>query len=406
MIDDGSPLSLSGIKAAAAAGKLPALARKLVVERRWSSLDILINTAATPTLPLRETAPAMLALCDELGELPLVDQKEAYAELSEVQLHAAAALLRASDQSPITEVERQGMAAAAALFAAAREPQQAALLYEKAGADERAAELWGALGDLDRMEAALVRHGDQQALRRQRREARAQFDALFAAGERRTAIEQCLRLLPPGNALAESDPDLHQLAMRARRFAEQLCQGRALTVRLANGRLLRIAETPAVVGRDRDAELPMREPTVSRRHACFRAGAGAITLEDNGSRSGTSLGGFPLAAPVPLRGEGEIELGLSCRLRFVVRAETVLELVSDVGLDRGFWALVGAPPLDVGAALGAPSSLFIEFSSGVARLVRPPSLAVKVAGKLIGPGCDLLHGDVIEVAGAPPWEVV
>ncbi|HEY0706664.1 MAG TPA: FHA domain-containing protein [Polyangia bacterium] len=407
MIDDGSPLSLSGIKAAAAAGKLPALARKLVAERRWSSLDILINAAATPALPLRETAPAIITLCAELAELPSVDQREAYAELSEVQLHAAAALARASDQTPMTEVERQGLTAAAALFAAAREPQQAAVLYEKAGADESAAELWGALGDLDRMEAALARHGDKLSLRRRRREARAQFDALFAAGERRAAIEQCLQLLEPGahRGEADLDPELQQLATRARRFSEQLCRGHSLTLKLSNGRQLRIAETPAVIGRDRDAELPLREPTVSRRHACFRAGVGALTLEDNGSRTGTSLSGFPLAGAVPLRGEGDIELGLSCRLRFVARAETLIELSSEVGLDRGFWAMVGPPPIDLGAALGFEGPLFLEFTSGVARLLRTPAVVVRVGGKLIGPGCDLLRGDLIEVAGLPPWEV-
>ena len=167
-----------------------------------------------------------------------------------------------------------------------------------------------------------------------------------------------------------------------------------------------MAAVPAVIGRDRDGELPVREPTVSRRHACIRATPEGLTLEDAGSRTGTRLGGFTLGATVPLRGSGTFEVGGNCRLTFTTVQQNRVELHGETGLDRGLWALVGEDPVDISPMLALDTPLFVEFSTGFARLLRPGSLAVSVAGKLIGLACDLLHGDVVEVAGGPAWEVV
>jgi hypothetical protein len=41
--------------------------------------------------------------------------------------------------------------------------------------------------------------------------------------------------------------------------------------------------------------------------------------------------------------------------------------------------------------------LSIAFATGVARLSRAPGISVRVDAKYIGGGCDLLHGDVIDV---------
>jgi hypothetical protein len=398
MVDDGSPLSLEGIKTAAAAGRLPDLARRLVLERRWSSLDVLLTNAVTATVALEDAAPTLVALCDELGALPPADQREALAELREVELHAASVLARRADRPPYTATERAGLGAAAALYLAASESKRAAALFEKAGDDERAAELWGSLGELERMEACLARLDEQRSANRRVRDARQQFDTLMAAGERLAAVELCL-------AVADPTDDGRQLGQLARRTAERLCRGRSVAFRLGDGRVVRLAEVPATLGRDPDVELPLREPTVSRRHARLIAGDDMLRLEDAGSRGGTRLSGLPLAGAIPLRGSGEIGLGVSCRLRFEARPEG-LELRGESGLDRGFWAVVGAPPLDLSPWLGLPAPLHLDFLSGVARLRRSATLSVRASGSLVGAGCDLLHGETLEVVGVTSWEVL
>jgi hypothetical protein len=399
MTDDGSPLSLEGIKTAAAAGRLPDLARRLVLERRWSSLDVLLTNAVTATVALEDAAPALSAICEELAALPPADQREALAELREVELHAASALARRADRPPFTVVDRAGLGAAAALYLAASETKRAAVLFEKAGDDERAAELWGGLGDLDRMEACLARVDERRTANRRVREARQQFDTLMAAGERLAAVELC-------HAAADPSDDGRQLGLLARRTSDRLCRGRSVAFRLGDGRVLRLCEVPAVLGRDPDVELPLREPTVSRRHARLLAGDEALRLEDAGSRGGTRLSGLPLAGPIPLRDSGEIGLGASCRVRFDARPDGSLELRGETGLDRGFWAVVGPAPLDLAPWLGLPAPLHLDFLSGVARVRRSATLSLRAGGTLVGAGCDLLHGETLEVVGVASWEVM
>jgi hypothetical protein len=420
MIDDESPLSLEGIRAASAAGRLPDLARRLVAERRWSSIDVLLTTATATGLSLEESAVALVALCEALGTLPPPDQKEAFGELHTAELRAARALVRRADRDPLTATDRAGLGAAAALFLAAGDPARAAALYEKADDDERAAEIWGSLGELEKMEACLGRQERQQSQRRQLREARRQFEALFAAGERAAAIDLCLHL---GDRIPDA-PDARALSQLARRASERLCRGRAVTLRLGAGQLLRVAGLPAVLGRDPEAELPVRDPTVSRRHArLVEGGPLGIVIEDAGSRSGTQLAGFPIAGAIPLGAAGELSLGTTCKLRFEVHPAGSARVVlrGEQGLDRGLWAVAGAGSvalgdlIDLGLA-STPALLAIDFVTGTARLRRGPGLSVRVDGHLVGPTCDLLHGDVIEASLGPlpatatggrwRWEVV
>jgi hypothetical protein len=410
MIDDESPLSLEGIRAASAAGRLPDLARRLVAERRWSSIDVLLTTATATGISLEESSAALVALCEALAGLPPTDQKEAFAELHVSQLRAARALCRRADHDPLTESDRAGLGAAAALCLAGGDATRAATLYEKAGDDERAAEVWGSLGELDKMEACLGRQEQQQGQDRRLREARRQFDTLFAAGERKAAIDLCLQL-------NDQSRDGRELALQARRAHDRLCHGRAVSLRLGDGRVLRVADLPAVLGRDPQTELSLRDPAVSRQHARLTVGAPGILVADAGSRAGTQLAGFPIAGTIPLGDAGELTLGSTCRLRFETRSGQRVVLRGESGLDRGFWAIAGRGPVAVAdlidgdaaaASARAPEALAIDFASGVARLQRGPGLAARVGGQLIGAGCDLLHGDVIEVGGANPlrWEVV
>jgi hypothetical protein len=152
--------------------------------------------------------------------------------------------------------------------------------------------------------------------------------------------------------------------------------------------------------------LPVREPSVSRHHARLSAEGPQVAIEDLGSRGGTRLGGFPLAGRLPLRGTGEIALGSACTLRYRAADGGLLELRGSSGLDREHWSLVGTDDIELGPALGWPTSARVTFRSGVARLERALDLLLRVDGQLVGRGCDLLHGDRIETPSGDRLEVL
>ena len=193
-----------------------------------------------------------------------------------------------------------------------------------------------------------------------------------------------------------ADLDSQDLLLRARETGARLRRGRAVSLRLADGRVLRVAALPAVIGRDPSVELPLREPTVSRRHARLSEMDGLITLEDAGSRSGTCLGGLRVAGRLPLRGDGEIQLGASCRLQFRSRTPLGLVLEATEGLDRGHVAVVAPDPVEIGALIGLSTPLQVSFAEGVARFERPAGNTFRVGGQLVGPRCDLLQGEAME----------
>lgn len=66
-----------------------------------------------------------------------------------------------------------------------------------------------------------------------------------------------------------------------------------------------------IVGRDeRDCELPLADPSVSRRHAAVSADAeGRLVLEDLGSTNGTTYRGEQITSPVPLALGEQIQVG-------------------------------------------------------------------------------------------------
>ncbi len=64
-----------------------------------------------------------------------------------------------------------------------------------------------------------------------------------------------------------------------------------------------------ILGRDPDAQVWFDRPGVSRRHARIVVSGDEATLEDLGSRNGTSLRGEHVVGPMPLRNGDEIRLG-------------------------------------------------------------------------------------------------
>ena len=73
---------------------------------------------------------------------------------------------------------------------------------------------------------------------------------------------------------------------------------------------------PCVVGRSTEADLPLADDLVSRRHARFTIREGVLLLEDLGSRNGTYMNGFPVGGPIAVDTTSEILIGQT-RVRLV-----------------------------------------------------------------------------------------
>jgi pSer/pThr/pTyr-binding forkhead associated (FHA) protein len=64
-----------------------------------------------------------------------------------------------------------------------------------------------------------------------------------------------------------------------------------------------------VIGRDHDCAVRIDSGTVSRHHARIVMTSGAATIEDLGSKNGTSVEGRKVTTPVPLEDGAEVRVG-------------------------------------------------------------------------------------------------
>jgi hypothetical protein len=367
------------------------LVGRLARERSWELLTNLFGALRTDEVALADLDTAARLLVDELGgpNAPKRPNSAVTDELRALRMAAGEAVLARCGHPPVSDLERRAMARAAGLLTDAGDHRRAALVYEELGDEGRAAERWGALGDLERMEAALEREERLALVRRTGIEAMRRFEALMAAGERRQAVA-----IAATAAGIEEAPTLRQLAAR---IESRFLRGRALTLRLGGGPWVRISALPAQLGRDPSAELTLRDPAVSRRHALLRAAGETVEVEDTGSRTGVRVGGIGLAggACVPLPAHGELGVG-SVTLRFTV-AGTTVTIEGTAGFDASLRAIAARDPVPLGPLSPELDGLAVALDAGSPRLVRRGDVAVRVDGHLIGPGCDLLHGDVVEV---------
>ena len=375
---------------------LVALVGRLVRERSWDTLTALFKalggSGGIAPAALGELDTAARLVGEALAALPPPrNPKGAQAdELRTVALAVAEALLGRCAHPPLSEIERRALDRAAGLLARGGDHRRAALAYEELGADEQAADAWGAMGDLDRMEAAHERDARRAASQRAASDLLHRFEALLTGGERMRAL--ALIAAATGLEAAAS------LRLRAAAIERRLCHGGAVSLRAPGGAWMRIAPLPTEMGRDPASGIPLRDPGVSRRHALLRADGDDVVITDLGSRTGVRLGGARLeqGAALPLRGSGEIALGATTVLRFEAASGLVaFEGVS--GLDRGLRALAGPAPLPIEALLPGTAGLTIGVAGNLVRLHRRIDVAARVDGHLIGPDCDLLHGDVVEV---------
>jgi hypothetical protein len=405
---DDPPISVEEVKAAAASRDLPALVGRLVRERSWGALILLFGHAggaggpAPPGVGLPDLDAAAQALAASMSAIPTPKNPRATLvdELRTVRIAAAEALLARSPRPPLTESERRALRHAAQLLADAGDQSRSATLYEELGDHARAAEAWGSLGELDRMEAALAHEEARAGSRRAAVETMRRFDALLTSGERRLAIAALAATeLPAGT---EEAGTARQLATR---LEARLVRGRAVTLRALGGAAVRFAALPARLGRDALAEVSLRDPGVSRQHAIIAWDAGAIVLEDTGSRAGVRVAGARVTGPLVLRDEGEFTLGATTSLRYAAQGDETgarVTLRGLLGLDRQLVAVLGTEPVPLAPTIPHAEGLSLEFAGGGPRLLRRPDRTVRVDGHFVGAGCDLLHGDVIEVAGTAP----
>lgn len=66
---------------------------------------------------------------------------------------------------------------------------------------------------------------------------------------------------------------------------------------------------PVVVGRSPNSDIVVDEPYVSSTHARFTIQGPALVVEDLGSTNGTMVNGHPIAQPVTLRENDEVQVG-------------------------------------------------------------------------------------------------
>lgn len=85
-----------------------------------------------------------------------------------------------------------------------------------------------------------------------------------------------------------------------------------------------------VIGRGTEADIVIRSPKVSRRHARIAVDANQAVIEDLGSTNGTSVNGSRLDAPRALLHGDEIQIGRGARVYQFARSDTDAETVPSV----------------------------------------------------------------------------
>ena len=78
---------------------------------------------------------------------------------------------------------------------------------------------------------------------------------------------------------------------------------------VCEGEEIALGEGEHVLGRDSDARVELRSPAVSRHHARIVISGTSATLEDLGSKNGTSVRGQTLTAPMQLADGDQIRIG-------------------------------------------------------------------------------------------------
>ncbi|MDZ4694850.1 MAG: FHA domain-containing protein [Deltaproteobacteria bacterium] len=408
MADQLLLLSAAQIEAAASVGRLSRLTERLIQERAWASLELLFGQAGLLSIPLDELDAAARAANVALRDIPDANNRPGLSrDLQSVRTLAARTIVRRLRHEPLSSQEKETLALAGDLFFQAERMREAATSFERAGRDAQAADAYGALGDIEKMEACHARLDERRDQSRRIRQIRLEVDRKLTTGQRSAA----LTLL---EALSSAELEAASLSETRIRLGAGLIRGRAVTIRRRDDPVsaIRFASVPAVMGRDPQCDLPLRDPSVSRRHAAFSFDGTRFGIEDLASRAGTWIGGARLSERLLLGGKEELTLGEHCLISLEEEMAGMLVVRGRSGLDRTLHAVVGAQPIDLRTLAPEAAGLLLILNEGVARIQATEiATSVRIGDLRLSGSCDLLHGDVLEFQdkGDRPsvcWEIV
>ena len=370
--------------------RLSSLIRAMALNAEWPSLEAVILEARAAGLSLPEVHDLVRAMDVTISSLPTAERDAMAGEIRAAKRKDAALLRDRLPPTPLTAFDREASLTVGSLLMDVGDFSGAATAFESSGHDSRAAEAWGAAGDIARMEVCLAREEGRSRQRREIRDFLARFEALLAGGQRLAALDLAASVPPDA-------PEARDLRASATDVEHRLCQGRTLALRGPDGTVTRFASLPARLGRDGFCQIILRDPEVSRQHARVLTDAAGFSVEDAGSRAGTCLCGARVSARVPLPAQGQLTLGEHCRLDFAIQGPDLLEMTGASGLDRGLHVFLSTGAIPLHAVFPALDGLQILPEERCARAMctRP----VRLAGQLVGQPFELLHGDVMEMGG-------
>lgn len=89
--------------------------------------------------------------------------------------------------------------------------------------------------------------------------------------------------------------------------------------------------TETLVGRGSEADIPIEEPRVSRRHAVFKVNSkGHVTIEDQGSSNGTFVNGQRVKKRKELEDGDRIQVGYDCIIKFSYQDDLEYQLHEEI----------------------------------------------------------------------------
>jgi ABC-type multidrug transport system ATPase subunit/pSer/pThr/pTyr-binding forkhead associated (FHA) protein len=136
-----------------------------------------------------------------------------------------------------------------------------------------------------------------------------------------------------------------------------------------------LAGQEVVIGRDREADLLIPSPLVSRRHARVFARNGQYLIEDLASTNKTYLNGHVLDGPQPLNDGDRVQLGKAIDLAFIAAPQPDLTVLEESVLAGG--AAVADETVYEGDLAGGSATLLAE-DRPPPELAQPPLLVVSL----------------------------
>ncbi len=276
-----------------------------------------------------------------------------------------------------------------------RRVQEAADDLESMGLYREAGRAWAMLEDREAVARVLALAGDVDGLEKvtgdreasernslRRRAAVEGFDAMWRSGDRAGAVATL-------TAWVSAHGDDHEARSTLDRHVNLLLRDGRFEAEHDGARTVYVGRFPVTLGRE--ADVVLRGASVSRRHVTIAQTGDRFEASDAGSRSGTTLDGVPLGAPLALRPGAALGLGADLSLRVQAAPDAgSLSLEIERGMDRGrrLVLVAGSAALACGAVRFEPSGPVLT-----------PAQPVSLNGQKVALPFTLARGDRIEAGG-------